>query len=230
MNTPLDTLVKTEGNREAFDKVIAITQVHEKPEKLFLVGPEQSGKTALLRARQLDKDLLSTKRVLYRPCAELAEAMRANVYDGFFEELGTHEVLFLDDFDGFFEDLELGPRICQLLMRERDRLKLDTVISARKPLAEYDLSAFEGALDGFEEVTVEALEGEALVEYVSVLQEEFSEEGKSPVLAEEAIAYIAHDLDANPEMMKKAVHFLMTQYEGEPGEVLSRDFVVQALA
>lgn len=230
MKTPLDALVKTDGNREAFDRIINITQTHEKPEKLFLVGPEQSGKTTVIRARQLDKDLLSTKRVLYRPCAELAEAMRANVYDGFFEDLGTFEVLCLDDFDGFYEDMELGPKLCQLMLQERNRHGLDTVITSRKPLSEFDLTPFEGALDGFEEIQIEALEGDGLVAYVKGLQEEYTEEGKTPVLSEEALLYVAQDMNETPERLRRAMHFLITQYEGEPGVELSRDFVEKALA
>ena len=42
------------------------------------------------------------------------------------------------------------------------------------------------------------------------------------MLAPEAIAYIAHDLGQTPTMIRKATHFLMTQYEGEPGVELSR--------
>ena len=230
MRMPLDELVKTDGNREAFDRVIDITEKHDKPEKLFLVGPKESGKTTLLRARQLDKDLLSTKRVLYRPCAELPEAMRAEVYDGFFEDLGTYEVLFLDDFEGFFEDAELGPMMCKLLLGERAQHGLDTVITSTKPLSEYDLSEFGGMLDDFEEVSIEALDADGLVTYVQGLVEDYTEEGKSPVLAPEAIEYIARDLGQTPTMIRKATHFLMTQYEGEPGAELSRDFVEQALA
>lgn len=230
MRMPLDEFVKTDGNRAAFERVANITQTHDKPEKLFLVGPKESGKTTLVRARQLDKDLLSTKKVLYRPCAELPEAMRAEVYDGFFEDLGTYEVLFLDDFEGFFEDAEMGPMMCKLLLGERAKRGLDTVITSDKPLSEFDLSEFGGMLDDFEEITMEELDADGLVEYVQGLVEDYTEEGKSPVLSPEAVAYIAHDLGQTPTMIRKATHFLMTQYEGEPGEELSRTFVEQALA
>ena len=96
MRMPLDEFVKTDGNREAFERIANITQPHDKPEKIFLVGPKESGKTTLVRGRQLDKDLLSTKKVLYRPCSELPEAMRAEVYDGYFEDLGTYGAVLFD--------------------------------------------------------------------------------------------------------------------------------------
>lgn len=229
MKLPLDAIIMTDGNRAAFQRIVDITQDHDEPVRLFLVGPKESGKTTALMARQMDKDLLSTKKVLYRPCSELPEAMRANVYDGYFEDLGSHDVLLLDDFEGFFEDAEMGPMLCKLLLQERARQGLDTVISAEKPLSEFDLSEFGGMLDDFEEVAVEPLSGDALVAYVAELQDTYREEGKSPVLSAEAIAYIAHDLGEPPSMMRKAVHFLMDKYEGEPGRELSREDVERAL-
>ena len=227
----MDTFVQTEGNRAAYRRIAAITQTHDEPERLFLVGPAQSGKTTLVRARQLDKDLLSKKRVLYRPCAELAEAMRANVYDGYLQDLGEHEVLFLDDFEGFYEDEELGPKMCELLMRERARLGLDTVITASKPLASFGLSLFGDALDGFEEVQIEPLDREGMLEFVRGLVDDYTDPDVSPVLSDEALEFIAWEMeDELPEMKRKAMYYLLTQYEGEAGETLSRSFVEQALA
>ena len=68
---------------------------------------------------------------------------------------------------------------------------------------------------------MEALDDAGLEEYVRGLMEDYTEEGKSPVLSPEAISCIAHDLGQTPTMIRKATHFLMTQYEGEPGAELS---------
>ena len=43
MATPLDTIVVTDGNREAFERVIGVTQEHGAPERLFVVGPRGTG-------------------------------------------------------------------------------------------------------------------------------------------------------------------------------------------
>lgn len=230
MKTLLEELVRTDGNRAAIERIEAVTQAHDKPEKIFLVGPHGSGKTEIVRSRFLEKDFLSTKQVLYRPCKELPEALRANVYDGYLEDLAAKDVLFLDDFEGFYEDAELGPEMCKLLLQERNRRGLDTVITASKPLAELDLAQFGGVLDDFDEVFVEPLEGAAMVDYVLMLQESFTVEGESPVLSDEAVEYLAHDFPEDKEMLRKAIHFLMTKYQGEPGEALSRHFVEEALA
>lgn len=230
MSLPLDELVRTDGNREAIERIVDITNEHDKPVKLFLVGPESSGKTEIMRARQLDRDLLSPKRVLYRPCKELPEALRANVYETYLEDLATYEVLFLDDFEGFWEDEELGPEMCKLLLMERNRRGGDTVIASRKPMAEHDLSGFGKLFDDFEEIRIERLNYDEMVDYVNMLVGIYTIEDQSPVLSPEAIDYIAHDLDVSMEMMRKAMHFLLTKYQGEPGEVLTRHFVEQALA
>lgn len=229
MKLPMELLIRTEGNEEAIERIEAITQVHEEPELLFLVGPEESGKTEIMRSRELEKDLLSTKKTLYRPCRELPEALKANVYDGYLEELAEVDVLFLDDFEGFFEDDEIGPEMCMLLLRERRRKGLDTVISSRKPLCEFDLSRFQGMLDGFQELRIRHLQGDEMLEYVKMLDELYFDAESSPVLSDEALRYVAFDLDESMEMKRKAMHYLHTKYQGEQGEELSRSFVEAAL-
>lgn len=227
---PMELLIRTDANKDAIERIQNITQPHDVPELLFLVGPEESGKTEIMRSRELEKDLLSTKKTLYRPCRELPEALRANVYDGYLEELGNVDVLFLDDFEGFFEDEELGPEMCKLLLRTRYLQGLDTVVSSRKPLSEYDLSGFGSTFDDFQEITVERLEGEGQLEYIKMLDELYFNEESSPILSEEALRFMAFELNETMELKRRAMHYLHTKYQGEPGEVLSRDFVEAALS
>ncbi len=229
MKTPLEEFIVTQENRNVFDCVSGITGAHEAPQRIFLVGAADSGKTTLLRAREIEKDLLSTKRVLYRPCAELAEAMRANVYDGFFEDLGTHEVLLLDDFDGFLEDEEMGPLLCKLLLKERSSRGLDTIITSTKPISEYNSPVFEDVLSEFTELVLGELDSSGKTCYVKSLIEEYFEEEKSPKLEEAAIEYVANGLNQPPSMIRKAVYFLMKEYSGEPGVMLTLDQVKKAL-
>lgn len=229
MMMPLDALVVTEGNEKAVRFITDITQEHDHPVKIFLVGPSESGKTMLMRARQLDKDLLSTKSVLYRPCKELPEALRADVYDGYLNELGETDVLLLDDLEGFFEDEEIGPMMCKLLLQERDRKGNDTVISSRKPLDECNSGVLAGVFDDFVEVEMASLAGGSLLAYVKRVYEQYRDEEKSPVLSEEALSYLAFEFDASLEMKRRGVFYLMNGYAGEPGAELSRAFVQEAL-
>lgn len=228
MLMPLDTIVETAGNAKAVGIIKQITEPREYQTKVFLVGPEGSGKTTIMRARQLDRDLLSTKSVVYRPCKELPEALRADVHDGYLEELGSCNVLFLDDFDGFWADDEIGPLMCKLLLQERNRQGGDTVISSTKPLSAYDLGMFEGLFDDFIEVEIAPLAGDDLVAFIKKVQEQYRDEAKSPVLSDEAVAYLAHDFEQSLETKRRAVYYLMLAYEGTPGEMLSAQFVRDA--
>ena len=48
MQTLIDGIVITEDNKEAFETMLGITQVHKEPKNLFIYGPSGSGKTTLL--------------------------------------------------------------------------------------------------------------------------------------------------------------------------------------
>lgn len=230
MRTPLDALIKTDGNREAFDRVISITETHEKPQKLFIVGPEDSGKTILLRARAMEKDLLSSKRVSYRPAWEMVSALRNNAWDGFFEEIGSFEVLFIDDFEEFFTDSEVGPMLCKLLLQERDQLGLDTVIASRAPLEDIDLKDFEGCLDDFETLEVALLDKEGRYELAYELEEAYRIEGKSPSLGEGVLEYIANELAESTSDIRSIMQHLMTNIIATENEVLDKDDVKKVLS
>lgn len=228
IETPLDVLVETEGNKDAIACIKGITQA-ESPQRIFLVGPAGSGKTILLRARAAVPDLLSTKKMLYRLCAEPARAIRAGVADKFFDQLGSVKVLFLDDFDGFYEDIEASGMLMPLLMEERNREGLDTVISARKPLSEYDISAFGNAFDGFEEIRIEPLGADAMPAYIASLVESYSDPDKDIKLTDEATEHLAGDTGATLNQIRMAVRALLRERRGEDGDELGLEDVKTAL-
>lgn len=230
METPLDLLVLEDGNRDAFERVIAITQIHDSPEHLFLVGPEQSGKTMLLRTRAAEKDLLSTKKVSFHSAKEMTAAVRFDVRDDFFENLGSVGVLLCDDFPAFLEDEEAGLMLCKLMLAERDRLGLDTVFTSRVPLSELDLSACDGLLDQFVQLTVDPLSEEGRREFARRMLEAYAKEGKSPVLDDEAIAYLANEYVASLEEVRLAIKYLMTGSDFGPKDTLSVEAVKSVVA
>lgn len=229
MRSPLDAMIFSDGNREGFKRVIEVTHAEE-PQRIFLVGPAGSGKTTLLRARQLEKDLLSTKHVTYRECSDIIDAIRAGAFDEDMDALATTNVLLLDDFEGFIGDAELGAYPAQLLLEERGRRGFDTVITSRKPKSEFaDLGDIAKVLDTFEEIHIEALEGDDLVALVESFIESYEDIETAPKLSLEAVNYIVNDLDVPIHAKANAVDFLMTKYEGEPGAELSADDVKRAL-
>ena len=121
----------------------------------------------------------------------MVNAIRMDAPDKFFEEIGSVPVLLVDDFQDFFADEEAGPLLCKLMVTERDRLGLDTVFASDAPLSSFDLAAFEGALDGFEELAAEPLDEAGRRAFVLAMRDTFAEEGKAPALADDTVAYLA---------------------------------------
>lgn len=229
MSTPLDMIVVTDGNREAFERVMGVTQQHEAPERLFVVGPRGIGKTTLLRARAAERDLLSGKKAIVHAAAEMVNAIRMDAPDRFFEEIGSVPVLLVDDFQDLFADEEAGPLLCRLMVAERDRLGLDTVFASDAPLSSFDLSAFEGVLDGFDELVAEPLDAAGRRAFVLAMRDAFAEEGKAPAFADDAVAYLATFSDDLTDV-RHAVQYLTTAAGFSANVTLDAETVRRALA
>lgn len=230
MGTPLDEIVVADSNREAFERIIASTQARETPLHLFVSGPVGSGKSTLLRARADEKDLLSTKKASFHHGAELIAAVRYYGKDEFFEELGTVPVLLLDGFTDLYSDMEVGPMICRLMLAERARLGLDTVIVSEKPMAELDLACFEGALDDFEEMAVTPLTGDERKLFVLKVQEKCqADKEAAPSLDDEAVAFLAAEFSDDLGDVRHAVTFLISAAGIEDGTVIGLPLVKEAL-
>ena len=232
MRTPLDALIITDGNREGFQRVIDVTQATE-PQKIFIVGPKGSGKSTVLRARMLDRDLLSTKHVTFKSCEAIVDAILGSAFDEDMDALGTTNVLLLDDFEGFFKlDEKIGPAAAQALLDFRAERGADTVITSTKAISEYENLSEELAdiLSEFDEIKIESLDGEDTLALIKSFVETYADMDTTPVLTEDAINYIANELDTPTGMKAKAVDYLMTQYTGEPGAELDAESVKAILA
>lgn len=230
MKTPLETFIVTDKNQELFEKIKGVTQEKEQPLKLFVVGAKESGKTKLLQARKEEKDFLSTKRVVMQPAYEIINGIKFEAPDEYFEELGSAQVLLLDDFQEFFEEPETGIMLGRLLLQERNDLGLDTIISSSKSLEELDLSGFGEVLNDFQEFILYELDSAGRELLGSSFEEYFFIEEESPHLADDAIRYIANAFAEKPSDIRNAIQYLMTSAGFNPGELLSEEDVKQALS
>ncbi len=227
MNPTLDELVVTDANRCAFERVINITQVNDTPVMLYIYGPKGSGKTFALQARFFDKDFLSKRKVVFTHSVELITAFQLDLGDELLNDAGAADVLLLDAFDLFFESGDIGPLLCKLLLQEREKHDLSTVITGRRPLSSYDLSSFEGALDSFEEVGIAPLNREDFEQLALKVQSTCRKGREVPRLSDAAIAFIANEHAQSLCDVRNSVWYLLTAAGFKGGHVID-EFEVRA--
>ncbi|MDO5117721.1 MAG: DnaA/Hda family protein [Eggerthellaceae bacterium] len=229
---PVDALLVFDGNRGAFERVIGITQAEDEgPIQIFISGPSGSGKTALLTARSSQKDLLSRKHVDCYHTGEFVIAVNnENIPDSFFENLGKVDILLLDGFSELIGADEQAELLAKLMIAERKRQKLTTIIVSQKPLEELDISSFDGAFDDFEIYTIEPLDAAARVEYVKKIQDMLREKDVTlPKLDDEAVCYLANDFSENLKDVRTAVRYFINGAGYEPGTIVDLDTAKKAL-
>lgn len=208
---PLDDIVLTPGNREAFELVIGITQCEETPINMYMHGPAGSGKTTVLRARGRERDLLSKRRVMFTHAAELISAVTFGANDKVLEDAGSVDILLVDSLDDFFKDDEVGSELLSLLLKERKRLGLSTIIAGRYPLEKYDLSKFDGVFNDYKVFSVEILDKDGLVSFAKKTQDKCRDDkDNAPFLTDDALSYIALTFSSSLRDIENAVRYLIT--------------------
>lgn len=231
MGTLLDDIIIADENREAFERIIGITQkVGDAQILLFMFGPQGSGKTAVLRARGVTRDLLSTRSVVVTHASELVSAIKFGTSEKLLDSAGSADVLLLDDFDAFLEGEEIGLDVCRLLLSERDEKGLDTIIAARKPREEYDLGQLSDALLAYEEIGVAPLGKQGRIAYARRMEEAVREQGGSTnTLCSEAIDFVSSEFANGVNEIRLAVCFLLMEAGFEEGSEITLEQARTAL-
>ena len=104
------------------------------------------------------------------------------------------------------------------------------MITSTKKIEELgEIGELADDLAKFEQFVVEPIDDEAMLTLIQSLVDSYADLESAPKLTDEAVRYIAHDLNVNTTMKAKAIDFLMTQYQGEAGETLSLNAVKQIL-
>lgn len=224
MRTPIDDVVVFDGNRKAFETVLNITKDHDKPVRMFMYGPKGSGKSTLLFARATDRDLLSLKKVGHCHASQLVMMVSSDApNEEYLFRVGSVDVLLIDGFDDFNDEDGAGMELCKLLVRERDRQGLETVIASDAPLDSFDTTELEGALDTFDFVEVAPLDDAGRIEFARRIEADVRDErNDAPQLTEDCLNYVANDFPSNIQEVRYAVRYLLT------GADLGADDVVDA--
>jgi chromosomal replication initiation ATPase DnaA len=187
---PMDRVVLTEGNRAAVSRVRRITGISSASQQVFLYGEPESGKTMLLVARTNERDMLSDKVVLYRKCGDLVRAFDGETYDDIFDVLDRVDVLLLDDFSEILGSAT-GRKLLGLLLNERIRNGVDTVVASRLPADRCVCPEFNGVLARFEEIEMQKLPDEKRSDYVWTLIREYAPPAVDLAVSGEAVSFLA---------------------------------------
>ena len=228
----IDEIVITDGNREAFETVLGITGEHDEPVRMLIHGPVGSGKSTVLQARGREKDLLSRKSTLFCNAAELMLAVTLDdVSEDYLSKAGSVDVLLIDGFEDFFSKNggELGPELCRLLLQERNRLGLETVLFSNVPLEEVDAGKLGSALDGYRIVRVEPLDEAGKLEFAHKLMDSLRTDDDKPLVTDEALEYIANSFAQEVGDIRNALRYLIIVAGFEPGSIITLDEVKEAL-
>lgn len=213
MTSPLDEIVITEGNRDAFETILAIGSEHESPVQLYVWGPVGSGKTTVLRARGREKDLLSTQRIISCHAGEIIAILRSGVNEEFLDKIGEVDILLIDGFEQFLQEGEVGTQVCTLLLTHRSEAGLHTVLASDIPPSEIENEGIKHALEGFTVVEVSPLDEEGLTELAHRIQTNtLAANAAEPIVSDDVIAYIVGEFAETPEDVANAMRFLVTQY------------------
>lgn len=230
MRLPIDNLVLTSGNREAFEAVIGVTQRQDVPVDIYLRGPDGSGKSAVLRARAEQRDLLSKRKVMLTHAAELASAVELGSDDRFLEDVGSVDVLLIDSLDDFFECGDSAIEICGLLLKERASRSLSTAIAGRRPLEDYESALPGDELRAFEEFSVAPLLGNDLIVFAENVQDKYRDGvSHAPVLSDEALSFVALDFAESLSDIDNAIHYLTRAAGLEKDSVVDKEIACRLL-
>ena len=221
MTSLFDEIVITDGNREAFERIWHITDAHEGMVSLFIWGPSGSGKSTIAHARGRERDLLSTRRVISCHAAELRASLESGVNDGFLDAVGEADALILDGFESLFCD-GVGQELARLLLTERNRRGLDTVVISDVALFDLDLADARDALVGYEIIEVEPLDEEGFELFAHRVHDRLqSGRDDAPIISDEALSFIAGPFRESPDDIRNAVRYLVTRSGEEAGSVIT---------
>lgn len=229
----IDEFVVADENRELFERVMKVTQATE-PVRMMVYGPAGSGKTSLVQARGRERDLLSDKEVMFCHGEELVSFFNiGEVGEQFLMRAGSADVLLIDGFETFFGGEEVASQLCKLLVKERNRLHLSTLVFSGVPFDELDLSVMEGAFDGYDRWEMVPLDDEGRVKCAHAAYEAARRGARNGQVAahltDETLEYLAKERGGDLGEMKMAIKFLTTAAGFEEDQEVTPELAHEAL-
>lgn len=230
MASMLDEIVVTDGNRQAFETILSIGKEHEGVIELFVWGPSGTGKSTVLNARGRQRDLLSSRRIVSCHAGEVVAVLQSGVNDDFLNRIGEADALLLDGVDRFADEGELGPEACRLLLDQRRRAGLDTIVTSDVPLEDIASEKIREALADYPVVEVEPLDAQGLRQLAGRIQDSLAGKSEGAVhLDDDVFDFIALDFAQNAADVRNALRFLLTEVPEEERGSITRDKAAELL-
>ena len=209
MRESMDTFVRNRGNALAVQAMEHLQDLQCPSKRLFIEGPSKAGKSALVRGWAEDASKKDAGDAVFACSgADIAMALQFEADDSFFDRLGAAPVLIIDDLEPLIR-AERGDQLLSLMLAERERQNFSTVITSRKPLADYAFAEAGESMRSFRVIDIEPLDEEGMREFVCVVFAEYATD-VSPVLDDGAAETIAAMMQGRFSDMENAARYLAT--------------------
>ncbi|WP_146007834.1 hypothetical protein [Raoultibacter massiliensis] len=228
MRESMGVFIENQGNASAVKALESINGLRPVPLRLFIEGPHHAGKSALVRGWAEDAAKNGAGDSVFACSgADIAIALQFEADDSFFEKLGSTPVLIIDDLEPLLRT-EKGDQLLSLMLHERDRQGLHTVITSQIPLTECTLEESRETLDSFEVVTIEPLDEEGKRAFARKAEAEYGSE-THPELSDDAVACIIELANGRFADIENAVRYLVTDEDCTSRETLDASAIKELL-
>lgn len=228
MKESLQSFVVHPSNAVAYKVVTSLARQGSASLRLLIEGPRGSGKSSLVRGFASDAEQSGqTGHVFICSGSDIAMALQFEADDSFFDRVGSVPVLLIDDLEPLVNS-ERGDFFLSLLLAERSRQDISTVITSDTPFGKYCLADSKALLDTFVTIQMQPLDSEGQADFVRLAQQS-CRTAQSPALCEEAIGYLAEQFCTDYFGMEAAVQYLMTDEGCRNCQVISLQKVQELL-
>ncbi len=225
----VEEYVPTDVNRELFDRVMRVTQELDSV-RMFIYGPHGSGKTTLAKMRGRERDLLSTKEVMFCHVDELISFFNlGELGERFLERVGRADILLLDGFECCLEGEKVRHSLVELLLNERSSKNLSTIVFSSVHLGSVPAGRLLDLLSDYEQWGLEPLDKAGCLQLTHVvydaLHSSVQQGQRANSLTDDALEYIASTYSSDLSKMKSIVRFLVTQADFDEDKPVERTLV-----
>ena len=221
----LNDIIVTDENHEAISRIASLAVEHDGPERLFMYGPYESGKTVLLRACAYGEWPTGNKETMFVTPKMVISALDKPGMDEFLGDLGVANLLFIDDFDDFLAAGSRGCECCKLLLKARNSLNGDTVVASRRPIEEYGETEIGGEIATFQQLSLFPLDYDGRINFVLNRIAKYGGKNISSKFTDDAVRFIATEFNGGLREAELLIYSLEVNQNGSVQEEIDVEAV-----